>query len=158
MIRKKGRFDEQMISMENLFLPISSMTKITSIFKAPEGIKTVNPSSFCCTSLTNQKVLKTPIEEITEYSKRSWLRTYPTGTEIYSSNYDPIPMLRAGAQIIALNTQTKDENAWIMYGYFCGGRHRAPGSLGYVLKPASLRPAGNKIKEKKYRGIKVKII
>ena len=140
MIERKEKFDEQIVSIENLFLPISSMTKITSIFKAPEGIKTVNVTPFSCTSMTNSKVLKTDLEEIVRYSSKSWLRTYPQGTEIGSSNYDPIPMLKAGAQIIALNTQTKDDYAWMIYGYFCGGRDRTPGSLGYVLKPSKLLP------------------
>lgn len=59
--------------------------------------------------MTNKKVIDTNKEQIIEYSKRSWLRTYPTGAEIASDNYDPIPMLEVGAQIIALNTQTKDK-------------------------------------------------
>jgi hypothetical protein len=48
-------------------------------------------------------------------------------------------MLAVGAQIIALNTQTKDEYAWMMYGYFCGGYSPNPAWRGYVLKPAKLR-------------------
>jgi len=36
------------------------------------------------------------------------LRVYPVGTELASGNYDPIPGLERGAQMIALNTQTRD--------------------------------------------------
>lgn len=48
-------------------------------------------------------------------------------------------MLAVGAQIIALNTQTKDYYAWLMNGYFCGGHASKNYSRGYVLKPRKLR-------------------
>ena len=55
-------------------------------------------------------------------------------------------MLDVGAQIVALNTQTKDYFAWMMYGYFCGGRSEVPPSIrGYVLKPKHLRPSKDEI-------------
>ena len=56
-----------------------------------------------------------------EYTRRSFLRVYPAGTEIGSSNFSPIPGLQRGAQLIALNTQTKDDFAWLMMSYFCAG-------------------------------------
>jgi hypothetical protein len=56
-----------------------------------------------------------------EYTKRSFLRIYPLGTEIGSGNYNPIPGLQRGAQIIALNTQTKDDYSWLMMSYFTAG-------------------------------------
>jgi len=31
-------------------------------------------------------------------------------------------MLNIGAQIIALNTQTKDDYAWMTFGYFSSGK------------------------------------
>ena len=76
---------------------------------------------------------------IINYSKGSWLRTYPQGSEVGSGNYDPASMFNIGAQIIALNTQTKDDYAWMTYGYFCGGISGNPGERGYVLKPERLR-------------------
>jgi hypothetical protein len=48
-------------------------------------------------------------------------------------------MLAVGAQIVALNTQTKDEYAWMMNGYFCGGHASNTSERGYVLKPQRLR-------------------
>ena len=42
--------------------------------------------------MTNKKVIDSKKQDIINYSKRSWLRTYPTGAEIGSDNYDPIPM------------------------------------------------------------------
>jgi len=39
-----------------------------------------------------------------------------------SKNYNPIPSLKIGAQIIALNTQTKDDNFFMMMSYYKAGR------------------------------------
>lgn len=64
---------------------------------------------------------------------------YPVATEFASSNYNPVPCLKVGAQIIALNTQTKDEHAWLMMSYFTAGRLAVPAKLGYVEKPLHLR-------------------
>ena len=55
------------------------------------------------------------------YSRRSFMRVYPVGTEVTSKNYDPIPGLMRGAQLIALNTQTNDDYAWLMMSYFTAG-------------------------------------
>lgn len=48
-------------------------------------------------------------------------------------------MFAVGAQIIALNTQTKDDNAWMLYRYFCAGPAVDLKNRGYVLKPEKLR-------------------
>jgi hypothetical protein len=50
-----------------------------------------------------------------------------------------VPPLKVGAQIIALNTQTKDHYAWLMMSYFIAGRPLTPGSIGYIQKPLHLR-------------------
>jgi hypothetical protein len=89
--------------------------------------------------LTNEKASKTDYNKLVKYTNRSWLRIYPLGTEIASSNYSPIHPLKVGAQIIALNTQTKDDNAWLMMSYFTAGRPLIPSKIGYVLKPEHLR-------------------
>lgn len=44
-------------------------------------------------------------------------------------------MLKVGAQIIALNTQTKDDPAWVTHAYFCGGKFGPSSLKGYILKP-----------------------
>ena len=84
-------------------------------------MKAKDLSQFGCTSLTFSSVSSSDPQKIINYTKTSWLRTYPHGTEINSNNYDPAPMLAVGAQIIALNTQTKDYYAWMLQSYFCGG-------------------------------------
>ena len=84
------------------------------------------------------------------------MRIYPLGTEIASSNYDPVPHLKIGAQIIALNTQTKDQFAWMLMSYFKAGRNNNFGSIGYIQKPEHLRTGKPKIVTKKR--IKITII
>lgn len=48
-------------------------------------------------------------------------------------------MFSVGAQIVALNTQTKDYYAWLTHGYFCGGHISTTSQCGYVLKPEHIR-------------------
>ncbi len=86
--------------------------------------------------------MQTDKNSLVDYTKRSWLRSYPNASEMLSNNYNPIPMLEAGTQIIALNTQTKDDNVWLLMSYFTTGRDRSPNNIGYVDKPAYLRRSG----------------
>ena len=60
-------------------------------------------------------------------------RTYPAGSRVDSSNYNPLLAWSAGCQMAALNFQTPD--AFLRLN---DGRFRENGSCGYVLKPPSL--------------------
>ena len=51
------------------------------------------------------------------------------GTRIQSSNYNPIMYWNVGAQMVALNYQTRDNNWKINMGMF-----QQNGGCGYVLK------------------------
>ncbi|KAK7198258.1 phosphatidylinositol-specific phospholipase-like protein [Novymonas esmeraldas] len=77
----------------------------------------------------------------TQQNSRMLARTYPAGTRIDSSNYDPAPLWRLGCQLIALNWQTRDANFRVNEGFFT----HQNGGCGYVLKPMHLRDpsAGN---------------
>lgn len=62
-------------------------------------------------------------------------RIYPKGTRVDSSNYNPGPAWSVGAQMVAINYQTKlDINTMANFGRF-----RENGKSGYVLKPDYLR-------------------
>lgn len=76
---------------------------------------------------------------------------YPEGTRIDSSNLDPIPMWMAGAQMVALNTQTHDIPNLLNDGLF-----RQNGGSGYVLKPEYMLHEESK-SERPYR-IRVNVI
>lgn len=62
-------------------------------------------------------------------------RTYPAGTRIDSSNYDPMPMWQLGCQLVALNWQTRDQHLRVNEGFFT----HQNGGCGYVLKPMYMR-------------------
>jgi len=60
-------------------------------------------------------------------------------SSIGSGNYDPVPALSRGAQIIALNAQTKDEYSWMMMSFFTAGSESRQTRMGYIEKPIWLR-------------------
>jgi phosphatidylinositol phospholipase C delta len=60
-------------------------------------------------------------------------RTYPAGSRVDSSNYNPLLAWSMGCQMVALNFQTQD--AFLRLN---DGRFRENGNCGYVLKPPSL--------------------
>ena len=54
-------------------------------------------------------------------TERQFVRTYPAGVRIESSNYDPIPLWNHGVHMVALNIQTP-------------GKYIA-GYISYILLP-----------------------
>ena len=46
------------------------------------------------------------LTEMLACAERQFVRTYPAGTRIESSNYDPIPLWNHGIHMVALNVQT----------------------------------------------------
>jgi len=66
-----------------------------------------------------------------------------------------LPVLKLGAQIIALNTQTKDDHAWLMMSYFTAGRAPIAAKIGFVEKPIHLRSDQSKIIMNKSVQIKI---
>lgn len=71
-------------------------------------------------------------EEVLDHHMKTWTRVYPKGSRINSSNYHPTFSWGCGAQLVALNYQTKDEPLLINTALFelNGGKNS-----GYVLKP-----------------------
>mmetsp|Transcript_23645 Transcript_23645/g.62611 ORF Transcript_23645/g.62611 Transcript_23645/m.62611 type:complete len:511 (-) Transcript_23645:186-1718(-) len=65
-----------------------------------------------------------------KYNATHVSRTYPMGTRVDSSNYNPTPCWQVGAQIVALNFQ-QVKSAMITYL----GMFQQNGCSGYVLKP-----------------------
>eukprot|EP01105_Mastigella_eilhardi_P004772 TRINITY_DN1640_c0_g1_i6.p1 TRINITY_DN1640_c0_g1~~TRINITY_DN1640_c0_g1_i6.p1 ORF type:complete len:708 (+),score=157.51 TRINITY_DN1640_c0_g1_i6:1394-3517(+) len=70
------------------------------------------------------------------YNERHLSRTYPKGSRIDSSNYDPDPAWSAGVQLVALNYQTPGKYMWVNRGKF-----RDNGCCGYVRKPYYMFPS-----------------
>ncbi|KNC85244.1 hypothetical protein SARC_02579 [Sphaeroforma arctica JP610] len=69
-----------------------------------------------------------------KYNTRQLSRTYPGGTRVDSSNYDPTMAFRAGCQIVALNFQTADGPFQVNSAFY-----KQNGGSGYVLKPEFMR-------------------
>jgi phosphatidylinositol phospholipase C delta len=67
------------------------------------------------------------------YNGTHMTRTYPAGTRVDSSNYNPILAWSMGCQIVALNFQAADSPLFLN-----DGRFRQNGQCGYVLKPQDL--------------------
>ncbi|KAK7932075.1 1-phosphatidylinositol 4-5-bisphosphate phosphodiesterase 1 [Apiospora marii] len=67
-----------------------------------------------------------------KHNKSYLMRSYPAGTRVDSSNFDPAGHWRKGIQFAALNWQTWDKGRMMNDAMF-------EGSLGYVLKPDGYR-------------------
>ncbi|KAI9105701.1 PLC-like phosphodiesterase [Phlyctochytrium arcticum] len=76
-------------------------------------------------------------KEYTEHTRRFLTRIYPAGIRVTSTNYDPVPHWRVGAQMVALNYQTFDRGMQLNHAMF-----NLNGRSGYVLKPPSLLKGG----------------
>jgi hypothetical protein len=58
------------------------------------------------------------------------IRIYPFGLRFGSTNYNPIPMLQCGCQLVSLNTQNVDVYYVCVQGMFEKNKQ-----CGYTLKP-----------------------
>ena len=79
------------------------------------------------------KLLKKDLEQdLTEFTKRNFMKLYPLGIRFDSSNMDTVPGFYIGAQVIAMNYQKADIHLLIYLSKFIqnGGL-----KSGYVLKP-----------------------
>ena len=84
---------------------------------------------------TFEKLSKEHEDKLQEFLQNNFLRVYPSGTRVDSSNYDPIDCFNFGVQMTALNVQTADLPLLLYMSKFQenGGIY-----CGYVLKPDHL--------------------
>ncbi|KAK3943200.1 hypothetical protein QBC46DRAFT_362116 [Diplogelasinospora grovesii] len=69
------------------------------------------------------------------HNRDHFMRSYPDGLRVDSSNFDPSSHWREGVQMAALNWQTPDEMMLLNHAMFAG-------SKGWVLKPSFYRNDG----------------
>lgn len=81
---------------------------------------------------------KTDPEGLFNHNKNFFMRAYPRGTRISSSNLDPSPFWHAGVQMVALNWQRIDTGLMLNEAMFVN-------TGGWVLKPPSHRSAASYI-------------
>ncbi|KAJ0426104.1 PLC-like phosphodiesterase [Aspergillus carlsbadensis] len=67
-----------------------------------------------------------------EHNRKHFMRIYPYGLRVNSSNFDPTFFWRRGAQIVALNWQNADKGMMLNQGMFAGEQ-------GWILKPQGYR-------------------
>lgn len=79
------------------------------------------------------KVAESDPSAIVQFTHNNFLRIYPYGLRLDSSNYNPILAWAHGAQMVAANMQGYGRYLWIAQGFF-----RANGGCGYVKKPSFL--------------------
>ncbi|KAG5472516.1 hypothetical protein LSCM1_03917 [Leishmania martiniquensis] len=79
--------------------------------------------------------------ELIMQTSRMLVRVYPKGTRIGSSNYNPTTSWSVGAQLVALNYQTWDDDMRMNDGMFSLNK-----GYGYVLKPKYLRDPSSQAK------------
>jgi len=70
------------------------------------------------------------VHNLQRYNAIHITRTYPKGTRVGSSNYNPLPGWHTGCQLVALNYQTSGLPMWLNKALFSLNR-----GCGYVLKP-----------------------
>ncbi|KAF2397547.1 PLC-like phosphodiesterase [Trichodelitschia bisporula] len=80
------------------------------------------------------EVHKTDPIGLFNHNKHYFMRTYPKGTRVSSSNLDPAPFWRQGVQMVALNWQKLDGSMMLNDAMFSN-------SDGWVLKPERFRSA-----------------
>ncbi|KMT18205.1 hypothetical protein BVRB_2g023760 [Beta vulgaris subsp. vulgaris] len=76
--------------------------------------------------------------DVVRFTQKNFLRIYPKGTRIRSSNYEPLVGWMHGAQMVAFNMQGYGKSLWLMNGMF-----RSNGGCGYVKKPDFLMTKGS---------------
>jgi len=107
-------------------------TKFSSFSKSIQTLRPWEMHSF-----SEGKAIKfshTMRDLFTEYNKKCMTRVYPKGTRFDSSNYSPLQLWCAGAQLVALNYQTYDFPMLLNRTMFLPNN-----GCGYLLKPNSMR-------------------
>jgi phosphatidylinositol phospholipase C, delta len=87
------------------------------------------------------------------YNQSHMSRTYPAGSRVDSSNYNPTLAWSTGCQMVALNFQTPDPPLKIN-----DGRFRENGNCGYVRKPEAILPRENLLQNSKCLKLSVRVL
>lgn len=76
------------------------------------------------------------LDKLLRHNRDFFMRIYPKGLRVDSSNPDPSFHWRRGAQMVAMNWQKSDEGMLLNDAMFAG-------TNGWILKPSSLRGGNN---------------
>lgn len=103
-------------------------------FDLPEA--TEPPHIFSISEAQILELHNTQQKEMFDHNRSYFMRAYPSGKRIDSSNPDPSIFWRKGVQMVALNWQSWDEGTMINEGMFAGEH-------GWVLKPKAYLEGGD---------------
>jgi len=96
---------------------------------------------FSLSEKTLMEVHETQPAALFKHNKHFFMRAYPKGLRLNSSNLNPSVFWRAGVQIVALNWQRWDGGMMQNEGMFAG-------TNGWVLKPEGYRSTSNEATQK----------
>ena len=112
---------------------------------------------FSLSENTIYKMLRFNMWDLIKHTKTHLVRTYPRGTRVSSTNYEPHRFWAAGAQLVAINWQTSGmflfpcrllhdlgliSFVFLDLGYMINhAMFQRNGRSGYVLKPTAIRHA-----------------
>ncbi|KAH6630280.1 PLC-like phosphodiesterase [Chaetomium sp. MPI-SDFR-AT-0129] len=97
----------------------------------PSHIFSVSEDAFLSLTADESK-----LDKLLRHNRDFFMRIYPKGIRVDSSNPDPSFHWRRGAQMVAMNWQKSDEGMLLNDAMFAG-------TNGWILKPSSLRGANN---------------
>lgn len=98
-----------------------------------------------------QELHETKRHEMFAHNRDFFMRAYPGGFRIDSSNVDPSEFWRKGVQMVALNWQNLDEGMMLNEGMFAGEH-------GWVLKPSGFRSDVSEPVEYKSLDLKITVL
>ncbi|KAF8063431.1 PLC-like phosphodiesterase [Lyophyllum atratum] len=94
---RKGWLEQEITSPKHILINISE-SSLSSLLKLPPSLSL-----------------------LLAHAQRHLRRIYPRGTRIGSSNPNPLPFWRSGAQVVSLNWQSFDRGMQVNEGMFVGG-------------------------------------
>lgn len=103
-------------------------TRSTHFYDFDHRNASVPPHIFSISEMDILKLHATKKSEMFTHNRNYFMRAYPAGKRIDSSNLDPSVYWRKGVQMVALNWQSLDEGMMLNEGMFAGEK-------GWLLKP-----------------------
>lgn len=119
--------DENLIRAPEL----NELVIYTKSYKFKSFEDSLNRSPHECVSLSETTVKKLAEDglDLLKHTEHQIVRTYPKGTRVWSSNYNPTRPLGTGCQMVALNWQNRDDDMHQLQTLF-----RFNGGSGYIPK------------------------
>lgn len=123
---------------KNVVIDLYDVIGLISVDLIIEDLSSSKYQPWNVVSLTESKVInyyKTKKQKLIQFSSNSFLRVYPAGSRIDSSNFDPTKSWICGGQLVSLNLQSLSDDYTLLNHLF----YKINTGKGYILKPSYLR-------------------